>query len=152
VTSTGPLPHLAAGLVLTACLGLAGCSEDPQEAYCEAVHEHQVELSDVAASDDAAALFDALDAYDDLAARAPRDIADDWAAVVDPLHELETVLDDHGVDASTYSAEHPPNHLDGPARKKIESAAREVGSERTVAAMASVEQHALDVCGTPLSR
>ena len=38
------------------------------------------------------------------------------------------------------------------AREEIEAAAREVGSQRTVEAMAAVEQHALDVCGTPLSR
>ncbi len=152
MTPTGALRHLLAGLALTACLGAAGCSDDPQEAYCEAVEEHQVELSEVAASDDATALFDALDAYDDLAGRAPRDIADDWAAVVDPLRELEAVLDENDVDPSTYSAAQPPVDLDDPAREEIEAAAREVGSERTVEAMAAVEQHALDVCGTPLSR
>jgi hypothetical protein len=144
--------RLLAGLAVTGCLGLPGCSADPQEAYCEAVEAHQAELSEVAASDDAAALFDALDAYADLAAKAPRDIADDWAAVVDPLRELEEVLDDNDVDASTYSATQPPADLDDPTRKKIEAAAREVGSERTVEAMAAVEQHALDVCGTALSR
>ena len=42
--------------------------------------------------------------------------------------------------------------LDDAAREEIEAAAREVGSQRTVEAMAAVEQHALDVCGTPLSR
>ena len=152
VTPTGPLQHLLAGLTLTACLGSAGCSSDPQEAYCEAVEEHQVELSDVAASDDATALFDALGAYDDLADLAPRDIVDDWTAVVEPLHELEAVLDDHDVDPSTYSAAQPPADLDDAAREEIEAAAREVGSQRTVEAMAALEQHALDVCGTPLSR
>ena len=90
--------------------------------------------------------------YDDLRAAAPRDIADDWAAVVEPLHGLEDVLTDHGVDPSSYSAESPPADLDEEGRAEIEAAARTVGSERTVAAMAAVEQHALDVCGTPLSR
>lgn len=130
----------------------AGCSGDPQEDYCEAVEAHQAALSDVAASDDPGALFEALDAYDDLADRAPDDIADDWAAVVDPLHELERVLADHDVDASSYDAQAPPADLDEDARRDIEAAARDVGSERTVSAMAAVEQHALDVCGTPLSR
>ena len=129
-----------------------GCSGDPQEGYCDAVESHQAALSDIAASDDPAALFDALDAYDDLAERAPSDIADDWAQVVDPLHHLERVLDEHDVDASTYSADEPPADLDDDARREIEAAAREVGSEQTVTAMAAVEQHALDVCGTPLSR
>jgi len=130
----------------------AGCSGDPQEDYCERVEGHQAALSEVAASEDMAAIFDALDAYNDLAEHAPRDLADDWDAVVDPLHALEDVLEEHEVDATTYSAEEPPSGLDDGARSEIESAARAVGSERTVTAMAAVEQHALDVCGTPLSR
>lgn len=130
----------------------AGCSGDPQEDYCERVEGHQAALSEVAASEDMAAIFDALDAYDDLAEHAPRDLADDWDAVVDPLHALEDALEEHEVDATTYSAEEPPSGLDDRARSEIESAARAVGSERTVTAMAAVEQHALDVCGTPLSR
>lgn len=129
-----------------------GCSGDPQEDYCERVEEHQAALTEVAASEDMAAIFDALDAYDDLGEHAPRDLADDWDAVVDPLHALEDVLDEHEVDATTYSAQEPPAGLDDEARTEIESAARAVGSERTVTAMAAVEQHALDVCGTPLSR
>lgn len=58
---------------------LTGCSGDPQDNYCEAVEEHQVAVTEIAASSD-------------------------------------------------------------------------TGSEQTVTAMASVDQHALDVCGTPLSR
>ena len=130
----------------------AGCSGDPQEDYCERVEGHQAALTEVAASEDMAAIFDALEAYDDLAEHAPRDLADDWDAVVDPLHALEDGLDEHEVDATTYSADEPPTGLDDEARSEIETAARAVGSERTVTALAAVEQHALDVCGTPLSR
>ncbi len=142
----------AASLLLLAALALTGCSGDPQEDYCETVAEHQEELTEVAASEDTGALFDVLDTYDDLRERAPRDIADDWDAVIDPLRELEKALDDHGVDASSYAADEPPADLDEEGRRAIEAAARAVGSERTVTAMAAVEQHALDVCGTPLSR
>ena len=130
----------------------AACSGDPQADYCERVEGHQATLTEVAASEDMAAIFDALDAYDDLAEHAPRDVVDDWDAVVEPLHALEDVLGEHDVDATTYSAEEPPPGLDAGARREIETAARAVGSERTVTAMAAVEQHALDVCGTPLSR
>ncbi len=140
---------LMAGVV---CLAATGCAEDPQADYCEAVEEHQADLSDVAASDDAGAVFDAVDDYEDLAERAPRDIADDWAAVVGPLRSLEEALDAHDVDPSTYRADKPPAGLDADAREEIEAAARTVGAQRTVDAMAAVEQHALDVCGTPLSR
>ena len=142
----------AASLLLLAALALTGCSGDPQDDYCEAVADHQEELTEVAASEDTGALFDALDTYEDLREQAPRDIADDWDAVIGPLRELEQVLEDHGVDPSSYSSDEPPADLDDEGRTEIEAAAREVGSEQTVTAMAAVEQHALDVCGTPLSR
>jgi hypothetical protein len=134
------------------CLAVTGCSSDPQADYCKAVEEHQADLSDVAASDDAGAVFDALDDYEELAEQAPRDIADDWSAVVGPLRTLEEALDAHDVDPSTYQADKPPAGLATDAREEIEAAARAVGSQRTVDAMTAVEQHALDVCGTPLSR
>jgi hypothetical protein len=139
-------------LPLLASLAVTGCSGEPQADYCDAVEEHQVSLSDIAAADDAGAIFGALDAYEDLQDKAPRDIADDWAAVIGPLRDLEQVLADNGVDASTYAADEPPAGLDDEGREAIEAAARKVGSEQTVNAMAAVEQHALDVCGTPLSR
>lgn len=131
---------------------LAGCADDPRSDYCEVVEAHQAALTDMAASEDPGAIFGALDAYDDLHAAAPRDIADDWTAVVEPLHALEDVLRDHGIDPSSYSAESPPEDLHDEGRADIEAAARTVGSQQTVAAMEEVEQHALDVCGTPLSR
>jgi len=143
------LTALLLGLV---CVAVAGCSSDPQADYCEAVEEHQAGLSDVAASDDAGAVLDAVDDYEELAEQAPRDIADDWSAVLGPLRTLEEALAAHDVDPSTYRADEPPAGLDADAREEIEAAARAVGAQRTVDAMAAVEQHALDVCGTPLSR
>lgn len=143
---------LLAPAALLVCLAVTGCSSDPQSDYCEAVEDHQADLSDVAASDDAGAVFDALDDYEELAEQAPRDIADDWSAVVGPLRALEDALDAHDVDPSTYRADKPPAGLGADAREEIEAAARAVGAQRTVDAMAAVEQHALDVCGTPLSR
>lgn len=137
---------------LLVCLLASGCADDPQADYCDTVEEHQAALSDIAGSDDAGALFGALDMYDDLRGAAPRDISDDWAAVVEPLHELEDVLTEHGIDPSSYAADDPPADLDDEGRAEIEAAARAVGSEQTVTAMAAVEQHALDVCGTPLAR
>jgi hypothetical protein len=140
-----------AAIPLLACLA-TGCSDDPHADYCDSVAEHQEELTEIAASEDTGALFGALDTYDELREEAPRDIVDDWDAVIDPLRELEQVLADRGVDPSTYAADEPPVDLDDEGRHAIEAAAREVGSEQTVTAMAAVEQHALDVCGTPLSR
>jgi hypothetical protein len=143
--------RLLALLPVLACVAL-GCSNDPAADYCEAVEDHQAELTEVAASEDTGAMFDALDTYDDLRADAPRDIVDDWSAVIEPLRALEDALADAGVDPSSYDAEDPPADLTEEDRRAIEAAARKVGSEPTVTAMSAVEQHALDVCGTPLSR
>jgi len=137
--------------LLLAGLAAGGCSGDRQQDYCAAVEEHQAELAEVAASDDPMAVLAALDAYDDLAGRAPRGIADDWSAVLRPLHRLDRALAEHDVDPSTYSSHDPPAGLSSDARAEIESAARAVGSERTVEAMVEIEQHARDVCGTSLS-
>lgn len=142
--------RLAAVLLLVPLL--AGCADDPQADYCDVVEEHQVALSDIAASDDAGAIFGALDAYEDLEDAAPRDIADDWSAVIEPLRDLEQALIDEGADPASYAADAPPADLDADGRAAIGTAARAVGSEQTVTAMAAVEQHALDVCGTPLAR
>ena len=60
------MPDPASFLALSGCLVATGCSDDPHETYCAEVEEHQAELSDIAASDDAGALFDALDDYDEL--------------------------------------------------------------------------------------
>jgi hypothetical protein len=141
---------VVAALVLAPALG--ACSGDPQEAYCEKVEDHQAALTEVAASDDTGSLLDALPIYRDLADAAPRDVAADWDQVVDGLAGLAEALDEAGVDPSSYDAEQPPAGLADRDREAIEAAARELGSEATVDAMASVEQHALDVCGTPLSR
>ena len=83
---------------------------------------------------------------------APRDVVDEWDTVLDPLHRLRDVLAEHDVDPSTYDGGAPPADLDPAARREIEAAARAAGSSQAVTAMGALEQQALDVCGTPLSR
>ena len=148
--------RVPAARVVVASLALlaatAACSQDPQAAYCGTVDEHQETLTEIAAAEDAGSLLDALPAYRDLAEEAPRDIAGDWDQVVDALDALEGALADAGVEPEEYDAEDPPADLAPEDRRAIERAAEDLGSRTTVGAMARVEQHALDVCGTPLSR
>ena len=145
------MARLAVGAVLAGAL-LGGCSDDPQAAYCETVEEHQATLTEIAASDDAGTLLEALPPYRDLAQDAPRDVAADWDQVVDALAALEGAVEEAGVNPSTYDHASPPPGLPAEDRTAIEQAAEGLGSEATVSAMGRVEQHALDVCGTPLSR
>lgn len=111
----------------------AGCASDPQEAYCERVEDNQAELTEVASSEDEDALFAALPPYRDLQEHAPSDIEDEWMRVVTALESLEAAVDSGEED-------------------QVQTASEELGSRRTVEAMAALEQHALDVCGTPLAR
>lgn len=141
-----------AALLLLALPLAAGCSTDPTERYCEAVEEHQEPLSEIAASDDPAAALRALPHYRDLHGAAPDDIADDWGLVVTRLDALERALSEAGVDPDSYDPERPPLDLGDDERAAIEQAARALGAEETVAAMDAVQQQALDVCGTPLTR
>lgn len=129
-----------------------GCGGDDTSDYCESVKEHQGELSDIAASSERGAIFHALDAYRDLQAHAPRDLRDEWSQVIGRLEALESALDAAGVDPAAYDRESPPTSVSPAQRKAIEGAGRDLGDEATVAAMAGIEQQALDVCKMPLSQ
>lgn len=147
---TAALTRLLLAALLLAGL-LAGCGGDPQEEYCEAVKDRQEELTEITTSGERTALLEALPVFRDLAAEAPSDIRHEWRQVVSSLEGLEEALDEAGVDPATYDARKPPPGLVEEERQRIEAAAGEVASNRTVEALAGVEQHARDVCKTPLS-
>jgi len=131
---------------------LTGCGGDGTSDYCESVEEHQRELSDIAASTEPGAIFDALDAYRDLQTLAPRDLRDEWSQVIRRLEALEGALDEAGVDPAAYDPKRTLATLPPARRTAIQGAARDLGDEATVAAMAGIEQQALDVCRMPLSQ
>ncbi len=136
----------AASVLLTACSG------DGTSDYCETVAEHQVELSDLAASSEPGAVFELLGPYADLRDEAPRDVRDEWNQVIRRIEALESALDEAGVDPSTYDPKTTLDSLPAAERAAIRGAARDLGDETTAAAMAGIEQQALDVCKTPLSQ
>lgn len=129
---------------------VAGCASE-QETYCDAVAEHQTELTDLAAQGGQTALLDALDIYRDLQGKAPRDITDEWQQVVTSLEGLQEALDDAGVDPATYRPKKPPEGVTEEQQEAIAAAASDVGSVATRTALAGVEQQARDVCHTPLT-
>jgi hypothetical protein len=143
--------RLALALVLSVA-ALTGCAGDETSGYCKAVEEHQVELSDVAASTNPGAIFDVLGPYRDLRDAAPRDLRDEWSQVIGRLEALQSALDAAGVDPSTYDPKTTLRSLPATERAAIQGAARDLGDERVVAAMAGIEQQALDVCKMPLSQ
>ncbi len=140
----------AAAVLLQASL-LAACSGDPQEEYCAVVTERQEDLSRAAAEAGEEGLLATLPILAELAEVAPRDIADEWDRLVGALGGLAEALAEAGVEPSEYDPAEPPRGLTEADRGRIEAAAEEVASQETLTAMSGVEQHARDVCGTPVA-
>lgn len=138
-------------LALTVLVALlAGCGSD-QDDYCDAVADHQQELSDIVGSGQPDALLRALDVFHDLQDRAPDDISDEWQQLVGRIEALQAALDDAGVDPATYDRDDPPAGLTDEQTAAIDAAARELGSGTTLRALQDLDQQARDVCKTPLT-
>jgi hypothetical protein len=137
------------GAVALALTVLTGCA-DRQETYCDAVEDRQQELGEVLGSGSPDALLRALPIFDDLADQAPDDIRDEWKTVIEALEGLQQALEDAGVDPATYDRERPPEGLSQTDQDTIGAAASRLAGEGTVTAFSAVDQHAKDVCGTPL--
>jgi hypothetical protein len=140
---------LAAALLLPVVS--AGCGDDSKDEYCDAVKEHQANLSDAVSSGQPDALIDALDVLRDLQDKAPRDITDEWQQVVGRIEALQQALDDAGLDPSSYDRSHPPAGLTTEQKAGIDAAAHELGSGTTLRALEDLDQQARDVCQTPLT-
>jgi hypothetical protein len=152
-TTTSPAHRMRVAWALPALLVgalLAGCASE-QENYCDAVKDHQDELTEIAAEVGQTGLLDALPVYRELQDQAPADITDEWQQVVTSLEDLDRTLDDAGVDPATYDPKNPPPDLSDDEVAAIADAADRVGSLETQRALQGLEQQALDVCQTPLS-
>ena len=139
-----------AGCALVVVSLLAGCSDDPYDAYCEVVTDRQDELTRTIDEGGPDVLLRALPVFRDLEEAAPSDIRDDWQIVVNGLAALESGLDDAGVDPATYDRENPPEGVSEAERDRIDAAAEDLSTQESEAAFAAVEQQARDVCKTPL--
>ncbi|WP_372727030.1 hypothetical protein [Nocardioides sp.] len=142
--------HLAAVAAASLVASLGACSTR-QETYCNAVTEHQEELSRIIDAGGPDALIRALDIFGDLQSKAPSDIRDEWQQVVGRIRALEDALEAAEVDPATYDRDDPPDGVTDAERARIDAAARELGSIETQTALESLDQQARDVCQTPLT-
>lgn len=148
---SGITTRVAGASIAVALLGAAsGCSGDPTEAYCEEVQAQQTPLTEAAASG-ATGLLQALPSFEVLRDKAPDDIADDWVIVVQRVTVLRAALDEAGVDPTSYDPEEPPADLSEQEQAAIAAAATGLLTDAMVTALGSVQQHARDVCKTPLT-
>jgi hypothetical protein len=120
------------------------------QSYCDAVKAHQSELGSIAGSGRHTALLQALPIFEDLQAKAPGDVADDWQLVVTRIRALKTALDQAHVDPASYDPKHPPAGLSSADRARIREAAAGLAAPDIAQALANVQQEVLDVCHTPL--
>lgn len=139
---------LAAALVVSA---LAGCGASPQASYCDEVKSQQTKLATVIGGGGEAALLEALPIFRRLQGKAPGDVRADWTTLVGALTGLDDALKAAHVDPREYDAAHPPAGVSAAQQQAIATAATTLGSTKTLAALAAVQQQARDVCHTPLS-
>lgn len=143
-----------------ALLALAGCGSDEDDPYtvpdrfqdyCEEIEDQRVSLGETLAAGPTTGLIDALPIFEELAAKAPEDVADDWDVVIGRIEDLVSALEAAGVDPDTYDRRNPPAGLDKEQKEAIDAAATALVSVTTSHAMSSVQQHSRDVCKTPLT-
>jgi hypothetical protein len=139
---------LAVGVVV----GVRQLSTSPQERYCDEVLARRAELTTVLSTDGGDGLLRALPILADLRERAPADIRDEWRVLVRALEGLRDALEAAGADPATYDRDDPPQGVSAAERDRIDAAALVVGSSATSQALSGLDQHARDVCGTPLTQ
>jgi len=140
---------LLTGLLTGLSTGVAGCSSQEQT-YCDTVEEHQAELGRIADEGGPDAVLQELPTLEALAADAPSDLKDEWQTLLTAVQGLDQAFDDADVDPATYDARRPPADLSADDRRKIASAAAQLGTDSVRLATSGIEQEALDVCKTPL--
>jgi len=145
----------AGGVVLLASLSvlLVGCGddEDPFATYCKEVAKQRPALSENLAEGEATGLIEALPEFEKLAAKAPGDIRDEWDTVTSRIGDLVSALEDADVDPATYDRKQPPAGLTDEEKDAIDAAAQALVTPEMSQALNGVEQHARDVCKTPLT-
>lgn len=147
-----------AGLVALAALAgnglLAGCGNpadvvtggDPIADYCHQLDRDRPAFAAMIGEGSPTALVTHLPMLRELAGQAPDDIADDWQVFVGAIAGLEHALRDAGVKPSAYAGGRAPAGLEPGQRKAIQAAADRISAPQTVAAAATIEQEARDVC------
>jgi len=143
---------LVAGLVVVGVLVAQRLGRTPQERYCAEVVRTRPELSARLSTGVPDVLITALPLFEDLADDAPEDITDEWRTVTTAIVGLREALAAVGADPATYDREDPPADVDAEEQRRIDTAARVLGSQETEVALVGLDQQARDVCRTPLTQ
>lgn len=126
-------------------------SDDPYADYCAEVQAQQRPLTEAAALGAPRALLVALPSFERLSERAPDDLVDEWAVVVQRITALRDALDTAGIDVASYDPKNPPADLTTAEQAGLTAAASGLLTLAMKDALDGVQQQARDVCKTPLS-
>ncbi len=137
---------LLLGLLTTGC---QQSEDDRRDAYCDLVGEKADEVTQTVDEGGSAAFVELLPTLEELADAAPSDLKDEWQTFVNALLALRDALDETGVDPDQVDGE-LPDRLSRDERRRVLSAVALLASTDVVTDVQGIEQHALDVCHTPL--
>lgn len=143
-------PLLATALLLA--LVVTGCdkSEDDLRAdYCTQVRADADQITRAVDEKGGAAFVVVLPTFEDLADKAPGDVRDEWQVFLNALRGLRDALDAAGVEPDEVLGKLPAE-LPAEDRRRIKGAASVLAGQDVRLATQAIEQHALDVCHTPL--
>ncbi|MBD8869736.1 hypothetical protein [Nocardioides donggukensis] len=141
--------------VAVVLLGLAGggcgsSAEEQRDDYCAAVEEQGARLTRISDEGGPGGFIEALPVLEELAGQAPADLRDEWRTFLDALRGLRDALSETGLDPDDVTADGLPDGLSQQERRRVSGAASVLARDDVRSATVGIEQHALDVCSTPL--
>ncbi len=137
----GVAAGLASGaLVLTGLLAGCGSSEDD---YCAALKQQQSIFADDGTG---VSLLVHLADLEDVAAKAPDDLTDEWQTALTALQGLRDAIVAAGVEPVDFVDGKPPSSVSGADQRRIAAAASRVSEQGVVEAINGIDQQAKDVC------
>ena len=141
------IPLFLVPVLLTACG--EPTADEGREEYCAQVEQDSEELTRIVDEGGAGAFTQALPTLEGLADKAPGDIQDEWSLLIDALRGLRDALEETGVEPGEIDGKLPED-LPAADRRRISAAASVLADPEVVEASQGIEQHALDICKTPI--
>lgn len=143
---------LMAGL-LAGCGGGDGGGGDAGGDYCDRLASAKEDFESLD-SGDFAGFEEAIATIHELADEAPDEVAADWETLEGAIDQLETALDDAGIEISDLEAMSRGEMPEGVDPSKLASLGEDLqamGSEEFETASTNIEEHAKDECDIDLS-
>ena len=140
-------------VVAVLATSLAGCSSDPDEAYCETARAERARLNtlaDQAADAEADVVGGTLASLRRLRDDAPPELEDEYDTVVNAWEALADAVEAAGIDPAEFDRKETLRELDRPDAQRIRQAAGALGEARVIDATQGIEDHALQVCDVDL--